>query len=219
MRIACVTGLRYPEVVDDRGLDILTTMLRDRGVGLILLLGDVIARPELGLLEYVVSEIVERVEAGVAVVPGSCEASVPGGELRSSWDVLREVSLVVRRAGGHPLHEEPMVTDGVGVLGVPVLLGGGCNGGVESWGLPRDLLEEIWAGRLLRHYKLLLEEYAPRRLVVAVYESRRSLESLVRLAAVSLAALDSRVAAIVSNVGGEGVMECGEALHPLILDA
>ena len=128
VRAACVEGLGYPDVGDE-ALSILADMVS--GVDLLVLVCP-LSRPKPRLLELLVSELVELLEAPVAVVPCDCELVDPA-----------EAALAVRRGGGHPLHEEPLLTDGVGVAAA-VWVEGGC--GVER----SDALEDLYAGRLLR---------------------------------------------------------------------
>ncbi len=199
VRIACVAGLGYPDRVGDEGLAVLVERLRERRVDLVVLIG-VSSRPEPGLVEYVVSELVEGVEAGVAVLPGECD--VAAREASNSWEVLSTLGVVVRRAGGHPLFAEPVITDGVGVAGVPVLVGGGCRG-LERWGLPRDHMEDFWAGRLARHYSRLVEEYRPRRVLLVVGGGGVPL-----LVGKAIAAMDGSVRLVWAG-------ECSEPLEPL----
>ncbi len=201
LRIACVAGLGYPDRLGDEGLGLLAERLRERRVGLVVVAG-VSSRPEPGLVEYVVSELVEGVEAAVAVLPGECD--VAAREAGSSWEVLSTLEVVVRRAGGHPLFAEPLVTDGVGVAGAPVLRGGGC-GGLERWGLPGDVMEDFWGGRLARHYRVLVEEYRPRRVLLVVGGGGTPL-----LVGEAIAAMDGRVRLLWAG-------ECSEPLEPLVL--
>ncbi len=200
MRVACIAELGYPDHLGDEGLAILIDSLRDRRVDLLVVIG-VSSRPDSGIVEYVVSEIVDGLEAAVSVLPGECD--VAAIDVEDSWIMLRSFEHAVRRAGGHPLHSEPLVTNGLGVAGVPVLRGGGCNG-LERWGLPRDHMEDYWAGRLARLYSKLVEEYRPPKRLLVVGGGGTPL-----LVAKALAVLDGVTMLVWRN-------ECIEPLNPLV---
>ena len=167
MRIACIEGLGYP-ACGDAALDVAADVLGGR-VDLLVLVCP-LSEPKPRLLELLVSELVERLDAPVAVVPCDCEAVDLG-----------EAGLAVRRGGGHPLHEEPMLLDGVGVAAA-VWFEGGCGAGGS------EALNPLYAGLLLSWYLELREAGVGR---VAVF-SRRGW-GLALLAAQLLAGVDPRV--------------------------
>ncbi len=183
-RIACIEGLGYP-ASGDRVVEVVADMLGGR-VDLLVLVCP-LSEPKPRLLELLVSELVDALEAPVAVAPCDCEAAD-----------LAEAGLAARRGGGHPLHEEPMLVDGVGVAAA-LWFRGGCGVETPRW------LDELYAGRLLSWYAELRESGVSETIIF----SRRGW-GLALLAAQLIAAVDHRVRV---QAG------CGDLSQPTIIEA